>query len=280
MRCLSSRRMITKQHGRTDRTVTRCKCFVTLCDMGVTWPDKAGIAGYSSAATWRGCPSPHDFLSSHSLISVVNAVGDAATRRTPRSTTTATLATPWATRIPSQSDVGSILHSQARRCLEAPFESPAISTLPPACYRFPLTITLLYLSDLRATDISAVYQLRTLTSVTTLPPPRRVAMLAVHPPQTDRTRPPPHPAYTLTTRGRSRDVSPIALGRATSDQHGFHAQISLNLTLSSNLDAPPQSIVRVPELSTTPRQIPREKYIDNEQPIASSSRLTSSPPFG
>lgn len=110
-------------------------------------------------------------------------------------------------------------------------------------------------------------------------------MLALHPQRLERTRPLSHPATIcrMSTRGRSRDVSPIALVRASADRHRFPVQISLNLTLQSNLDVPPHSDTRYPypysDLSTTPRQTSRNMCTEDDLPVASSSRTGSSPPF-
>lgn len=77
-----------------------------------------------------------------------------------------------------------------------------------------------------------------------------------------------HDLHAMPPRGRSRDVSPLTLTATTPRGHHLHAQLEFGY-------ASPPSLTK--SAYTPPH---RSAYPVQAQPIASSSRLDPSPPFG
>ncbi|KAI0348129.1 hypothetical protein BDW22DRAFT_1350279 [Trametopsis cervina] len=81
----------------------------------------------------------------------------------------------------------------------------------------------------------------------------------------------------MDSRGRSRNMSPIALVRASLEQHKLHTEISVNVTFSSNLDDPAHA--GAAEATRHAHHLGSEfDDLFEELPVASSSRLVLEPP--
>ncbi|KAI0094530.1 hypothetical protein BDY19DRAFT_988361 [Irpex rosettiformis] len=78
----------------------------------------------------------------------------------------------------------------------------------------------------------------------------------------------------MPARGRSPDVSPIALVRVTLEPCKPPTELAVNITLPPHDD--PAVVIRAAHLPTARLQ-PRNRYLAAEQPIASSSRLDPLP---